>query len=764
MLAEDLIQDMLRVYKDLPIGLCCFDSDLRYIHVNEWLAEINGIPVEEHLGRTIGELIPEIAAGVEAQFRQVIDTGEPIIGGTVVAETPAQPGVIKHFEHSYYAIKSDDGEVIGISCVVQDVTVRVEALEALQRSRDELEQRVEERTAKLQIINENLNQEIHQRIQAEEALSDSETRLATILDISAEAIISIDEDQRIRLFNQGAQKTFGYEAREVIGKPLEILLPKQFSSVHRKHVEKYSQSSEPSRLMSQRAEILGLKKDGTQFPATASISRIESQGKITLTVYLRDISKIRKFEHTVQKHREELAHLNRLGVMGEVSTSLAHELNQPLASVLLNAQVLNRQCQTGSPFPEEGEAIIADLISDAKRAGEVIQQLKVLLKPGELHKETLDINQIVVEIEHLLRSELLFHQIKLTMELAPDLPAVTGIHIQMQQILLNFIMNAVDAMDGVDPGDRRLLLRTRHPAPTEVELCVQDSGTGFKKKSIKQLFKPFYTTKKNGMGMGLAISQTIANNHGGRLWAEQKKGGGATFYMTLPVASAEVAAESSFEHEHKNKIEEPDIATAFIVDDDLSVLKALSRLIESAGYLVETFTSAEAFLQREHYTGYGCLVVDLHMPGKSGIDLQTELNTRKYTMPMIFVTGAGDTSSGVTAMKRGAMDFLEKPVDGEKLLGLIARAIKIDFQARDHFTRHRSAKEKIATLTPREAEVMELVVKGRLNKQTAHTLGISEKTVKVHRARVMQKLEVRSLAELIHVSGFVTDVSRPLSY
>jgi len=281
----------------------------------------------------------------------------------------------------------------------------------------------------------------------------------------------------------------------VIGKPLEILLPEQFRSVHRKHLQEYVQSGEPIRPWSGRDEVLALKKDGTQFPARASISKFKLQGKTTLTVYLRDISKIRKFERTVQKHREELAHLNRLGVMGEVSTSLAHELNQPLASVLINAQVLNRQCQTGSPFPEEGEAIISDLISDAKRAGEVIQQLKVLLKPGELQEETLDINQIVVEIEHLLKSELLFHQIKLTTELAPDLPAVIGIHIQMQQILLNFIMNAVDAMDGVDPGDRRLLLRTRQPAPTEVELCVQDSGTGFKKKSIKQLFKPFYTPK-----------------------------------------------------------------------------------------------------------------------------------------------------------------------------------------------------------------------------------------------------------------------------
>ncbi len=168
-------------------------------------------------------MIPEVAAGVEAQFRQVIDTGVPIIGGTVVAETPAQPGVKRHFEHGYYAIKSDNGEVIGISCVVQDVTVRHEALEALQRSRDQLEQRVEKRTAKLQKINENLTQEVDQRNQAEKALLDSEALLAAILDISADAIISIDKDQHIRRFNQGAQQIFEYEAQEVIGKPLEIL-------------------------------------------------------------------------------------------------------------------------------------------------------------------------------------------------------------------------------------------------------------------------------------------------------------------------------------------------------------------------------------------------------------------------------------------------------------------------------------------------------------------------------------------------------------
>ncbi len=757
MFTEDLITEVQRVYKDLPVGLCFFDTDLRFVQINDWLAELNGIPAEEHLGHTIGELIPEVAAGVEAKLRKVIDTGEPVIGGTIVAETPAEPGVKRHFEHSYFAIKSDDGEVIGISCIVEDLTIRFEALEALQRNRDELEVNIDRRTAALRQSNEDLSQEIAQKRQVQVALRDSESKLASILDISADAIISIDKNQRITLFNQGAQLIFGYETQEVIGKPLDILLPEQYRRVHKKHVQKYAQSSQQSRLMGERTEVQGLKKDGTLFPASASISRFESQGEVKLNVYLRDISAFKKIQGAVQKHRDELAHMNRVGGLGEVSASLAHELNQPLTAILTNAQVLSMQSEIGSPLTEEGKEIISDLISSARRAGKVISQMKTLMKPGTLLKEALEVNQIVVEIGQLLNSELIFRQVNLTTELAPDLPAVFGNYSQLQQVLLNFVMNALEAMESVDAGDRFLLIRTRLAAPTIVELCVQDSGVGFKKKSLKQLLIPFYTTKESGMGMGLPISHTIVKNHGGKISAKNNQGAGASFFVTLPIASAEAAAESSIKLKLDNRKELPDRTTVYIVDDDPAVLKALKRLIGTTGYMVRTFSSADEFLQCEHYFGYGCLVVDLHMPGKSGIDLQTELGNRKYTMPMIFVTGAGDTSSSVTAMKQGAMDFLEKPVDGEKLLGLIARAIKIDFQARDHFTRYTSAKKKIATLTLREAVVMKLVVRGRLNKQIAHTLGISEKTVKVHRGRVMQKLKVRSLAELIHVSGFVTD-------
>ncbi len=752
MLTEDLITEMQHVNKDLPVGLCVFDTDLRYVQINDWLAEINGIPAEEHLGRTIGELIPDVAAGVEAVLRKVIDTGEPVIGGTIIAETPAEQGVQRHFEHGYYPIKSDDGEVIGISCIVEDVTVRFEALEALQRNRDELEEKIDKRTVSLRQINEELTREIVQKKQVQVALRDSESKLASILDISADAIISIDENQRITLFNQGAQLIFGYESREVIGKPMDILLPEQYRRVHKKHVQKYAQSNQQSRLMGVRAEVLGLKKDGTLFPASASISKFKSQGKVKLNVYLRDISAFKRIQGAIQKHRDELAHMNRIGGLGEISASLAHELNQPLTAILANAQVLSLQSEIDSPLTEEGKEIISDLISSARRAGKVIRQMKTLLKPGTLLKEELEVNQIVVEIEHLLNSELIFRQVNLTIELARDLPAVFGNYSQLQQVMLNLVMNALEAMEGVDACDRFLLIRTRLAAPTIVEFCVQDSGVGFKKKSLKQLLEPFYTTKENGMGMGLSISQTILKNHGGKMSAKNNQGAGASFFVTLPIGSAEAAAESTIKPELDSRKELPDRATVFIVDDDLSVLKAMKRLIGTTGYMVRTFSSAEEFLQCEHNFGYGCLVVDLLMPGKTGIDLQTELNKRKYTMPVIFITGAGDTQSGVTAMKQGALDFLEKPVDSEKLKELVTRAIEIDYRARGYYTQHLLAKEKITRLTPRETEIMKLVVKGQLNKQIAYSLGISEKTVKVHRGRVMKKLEARSLAEMIRVS------------
>jgi FixJ family two-component response regulator len=193
-------------------------------------------------------------------------------------------------------------------------------------------------------------------------------------------------------------------------------------------------------------------------------------------------------------------------------------------------------------------------------------------------------------------------------------------------------------------------------------------------------------------------------------------------------------------------------ATIFVVDDDPIFLRAMERLLGPAGYLVETFESAKDLLQRENHLGYGCLLVDLRMPGDSGLDLQDKLNQHAYTLPIIFMTGAGDTESVVAAMKHGALDFLLKPVENEVLFAAIADAIEKDRNARKLLDRQVSARHAIESFTEREKEVMSFVVTGTRNKEIAYQLKISEKTVKAHRGKVMHKSGAKTIVDLVTLS------------
>ena len=169
--SDRLLNDRLIIYKEAPIGLCVFDVNLRFMHINNWLAAINGLRVEEHLGRTVLEVLPNVALGIESQLRHVIDTGKSIVGGTVEAETPAQPGIKKIFQHNYYPLMSDDSTVVGVSCVVEDVTERKQADDEARKARDDLELRVKERTSEISAVNAQLLAEITERKHAEKALS-----------------------------------------------------------------------------------------------------------------------------------------------------------------------------------------------------------------------------------------------------------------------------------------------------------------------------------------------------------------------------------------------------------------------------------------------------------------------------------------------------------------------------------------------------------------------------------------------------------------
>ena len=192
--------------------------------------------------------------------------------------------------------------------------------------------------------------------------------------------------------------------------------------------------------------------------------------------------------------------------------------------------------------------------------------------------------------------------------------------------------------------------------------------------------------------------------------------------------------------------------TVFIVDDDDSVRKSLSRLLRSTGLHVETFASANDFLSREHFDGNGCLVLDIKMPGLNGMDLFKELCKADYSMPVVFVTGHGDIHTGVQAIKEGAVDFLTKPVDDEQMLNAVLAALARDVLEHEKHVDKVKIWQLLRKLTDREYEVMTYVITGMLNKQIAYVLGISEKTVKVHRGRVMEKLDVHSVADLVRLA------------
>ena len=193
-------------------------------------------------------------------------------------------------------------------------------------------------------------------------------------------------------------------------------------------------------------------------------------------------------------------------------------------------------------------------------------------------------------------------------------------------------------------------------------------------------------------------------------------------------------------------------STVFVIEDDASLRKSLSRLLRSAGYTTETFASAEEFLGREHFNGIGCLLLDVQMPGLSGMDLQEELNKADYHMPIIFITGHGDIPMSVEAMKKGAVDFLIKPFDDEELLHAVRETIEKDRGAKTKRAEVYDIRKRIELLTSRELEVLRYVITGMLNKQIALKLGIAEKTVKIHRGRIMEKLRVDSVAELVRLA------------
>ena len=257
---------------------------------------------------------------------------------------------------------------------------------------------------------------------------------------------------------------------------------------------------------------------------TAFDLTLETKRAATLEVELRD---------TRESKHQEVAHLGRVAAFGEISVSLAHEMNQPLGIILSNAQAAQRLLARESPDLKEVGEILKDIVSEDLRASEAIQRMRALLKRGEVNRQQVAVNEVAAEVFHLMKNELARREVVLSRELAENLPAASADRIQLQQVLLNLMLNACEAMAANDPGQRSLHVSTASDGKT-VGIQVTDTGRGLPEE-VEQIFQPFHTTKEQGLGMGLAICRSIVTAHHGQLWAEKNETGGATFHVVLPI-------------------------------------------------------------------------------------------------------------------------------------------------------------------------------------------------------------------------------------
>jgi PAS domain S-box-containing protein len=248
-----------------------------------------------------------------------------------------------------------------------------------------------------------------------------------------------------------------------------------------------------------------------------------------------DITERKRAQQEFDRHREELAHAGRVSAMGQLAAALAHELNQPLGAILRNAEAAELFLQASPPDLEEVNAILADIRKDDRRAGDVIDRMRALLKRREPQWSDLDLTVLVEDVASLVRPDAETRKITVALEPAPGVLGVLGDRVQLQQVLLNLLLNALDGVGGSDRKYRRIIVSSRC-ADGQAEIAVSDTGDGISPENLKHLFEPFFTTKPNGMGMGLAISQTIIQAHGGRITATNNPDGGATFVITLPMS------------------------------------------------------------------------------------------------------------------------------------------------------------------------------------------------------------------------------------
>lgn len=374
--------------------------------------------------------------------------------------------------------------------------------------------------------------DITDRKRSEEAIRESEAKYRNLYDSMMDGYVLVDMDGRILQYNEIYRVMTGYSPDQLQRMTYRDITPEKWHEGEKRIITEQVFARGYSDVYEKEYR----RKDGTVFPIELRtfLLKEERGNNIGMWAIVRDITGRKLIESETRKLREDLAHVTRVSTLGELTSSLAHEINQPLAAILSNAQAAQRFLSQGNPDMKEIAEILGDIIRDDNRAAEVIRKIRALLKKEETRFEALSLNDVVEEILNVIRNDTALTALKIEKAFDSSMPAVWGDRIQLQQVILNLVMNAAEAMRDGSPDRRILTVKTSRKDERFAEVSIVDKGPGIDEEASGRLFEPFYTTKSGGMGMGLAISRHIVASHHGDIRAASNTDGGATVSFTIP--------------------------------------------------------------------------------------------------------------------------------------------------------------------------------------------------------------------------------------
>jgi len=497
------------IYETAPIGLAFLSTDCRYILINQHLTEICGISIADHIGRSVRETVPQVADQVEQIVQSILRSGEPIIGIEVNGQRADGSNIDRAWITYWHPFKNRSGEIIGINVAAEEITERKRADAELAASQERLRK---------------LNETLAERVAAQAQERDR------IWNVSQDLLVVTDLGGKILNVNPAWSHTLGWSFDDLVGKTADWL-------VHPDDLERAR--SELAGLVAGRTpqhfenRILG--KDGLY--RWLAWRAVPDRGSVYAVA--RDMTTLRQAQEKLHALHRQLAYASRQTTMGTTTASIAHEISQPLAAIVTNANAGLRWLNRAAPDLAEVQGALEQIVKDGHRIGEVIANIRAMFGKEFREPTLVNFHALIAEILVLVQDELEARRISVRNDVQDGIPEVMAERVQLQQVLHNLVMNAIEAMSSVAGRERILKISSNLEHDGCVKITVEDTGSGIDPAHLNCIFDTFFTTKAHGMGLGLSICQAIVKSHGGKLWVAPRAPFGTAFHLTLPSATPE---------------------------------------------------------------------------------------------------------------------------------------------------------------------------------------------------------------------------------